>query len=563
MKLLTSILLLLSLSSIAYGQQEMGFLHSQLECKEQQIYAQRQLVISPIDNSKYLVGFFKDSTELNGTKLFTISHIPNELSRGIFIIKLDSLNNLVWFKKLAESDSLIYLTTQCDNSGNIICGISYRTTLRIDSLVIQNQGLNDFVILKILPSGNILFQKTVATTCHEIIYDMCIDSLNNIYFTGQYGIDTNNGTNNCPTYFDSLLLSGQISYIAKLDSNGNYIWVNSYSVETIQQISINNNALYCLGTSSFTNNEINGLFFDYNGLNYFSKCFVARLDTQGHGLWVKKFGSNDIQSAGIINKSIATHNNRVYITGLAASNSQNNFLFDGGPTLTGFNQVDYFIAAYDTSGTFQWNTISNSLGSEYLVDLLCDSVSNLVGIGKLNYTLRFPTDTLYSNGGDDVMVCSYDSSGNFRWAAQGGGWGADIGSGIAADTHGQLFIVGGTTSPLCLMGNDTLMPPANQSTLFFSALDSIVLHIPNAIPSISKAPIQLIASPNPVDQQLQLQGSETGTCYLYDALGRCLFQQRITAWPYYLKTAHYPNGIYLLQFQQHSSLLTQKISIQH
>ena len=563
MKELVTILLLFFYSTIAFGQQEMGFINSKQGCKEQQIYVQREIEISPVDNSKYLIGFFKDSTEFNGTHLYTLSHIPHELSRGLFVIKLDSMDNFVWFKKLAESDSLNSISIQCDFEGNIICGITYRSSLHVDGGVVANLGLTDCSLIKFNSTGNIIFRKTIATTCFETINDLCIDSSNNVYFTGNYGIDTNNGINNCPTNFDSTLLSGQISYIAKVNKYGNYEWVNSYGVEIIQHISINNNALYCLGETSFTSNEIKGLFFDYNNVNYFSKCFVAKLNTQGQGMWVKKFGSNDIQSAGILNKSIITHNNRVYFTGLAASNSQNVFLFDGGPTLTGFNQVDYFIAAYDTSGNFKWNTISNSIGSEYIVDLYSDSSSNLYGVGKLNYTLRFPTDTLYSNGGDDVMVCSYDSMGNFRWAAQGGGWGADIGNGIAADTHGKLFIVGGTTSSPCFMGNDTLSPPANQSTLFFSSLDSITLQVPDAMSNLSREQAHLITVPNPADQEVVLQCNVSGEIYVYDAMGRCLFQQKTTTSPITLQTNSYPNGIYILHFRNKSSYTTQKISIQH
>lgn len=546
--------------------QEMSFDTTILVGKERFIYEYRSISIDK-ENNKYVVGLFKDSTAVDTFHLTTILHNTNEVTKAIFMSKYDSTGRLLSSKKIVESDSCSSFSISMDNSNNLYVTLNFSGKVYFDNDSLFSHGSTDILILKYNSSGVLLFSKLIGGNNGEGLAkeSLAFDSQGGFYLTGSF-----NGTwtNNSPGYFlvignDTLFSSTLDIFIAKFDSNGNSLWAKSYGgsgFDVSHAICYDRESLFLIGELGTDN--FDGIPVNYHS-GYFSRCFLAKLDSNGNGKWVRKFGSNDIQSAGVLPKSITCSQNRVYFTGLAASNSQNVFLFDGGPTLTGFNQVDYFIAAYDTSGTFQWNTISNSLGSEYIVDLHCDSVSNLVGIGKLNYTLRFPTDTLYSSGGDDVMVCSYDSSGNFRWAAQGGGWGADIGNGIAADTHGQLFIVGGTTSPLCLMGNDTLMPPANQSTLFFSALDSIVLHIPNAIHSISKAPLQLIASPNPVDQQLQLQGNETGTCYLYDALGRCLFEQRIAAWPYYLNTAHYPNGIYLLQFQQHDSLLTQKISIQH
>jgi hypothetical protein len=240
----------------------------------------------------------------------------------------------------------------------------------------------------------------------------------------------------------------------------------------------------------------------------------------------------------------------------------------GGGTLIGLDQRDYFIACYDTSGNFVWNTISNSAGSEYLTELTTDSNSNVYGVGKMDYTLKFPSDTLYSYGGDDVLVCSYDSVGNFRWATNGGGSGADIGSGIALDNNQKLYIVGGTTSSGgCVMGNDTLYPQSGQSTLFFASLDSIDVLAPTKITNYELKKIHINTFPNPANNSITIECKNyvIDKVTITDITGKEISSYSLpkNSYQFSINTSTIQNGIYLLHVKNEHQQVTQKIIIQH
>jgi len=111
------------------------------------------------------------------------------------------------------------------------------------------------------------------------------------------------------------------------------------------------------------------------------------------------------------------------------------------------------------------------------------------------------------------------------------------------------------------MGNDTLSPPPNQSTLFFSSLDSITLQVPNAVSTLSREQAHLIAVPNPADQEVVLQCNVSGECTLTDVTGRCWYRGLINSSSLHLNTSHLPNGIYFLQHSTASAAI--KICVQH
>ncbi|MCK4719058.1 hypothetical protein KAU08_00290, partial [bacterium] len=47
-----------------------------------------------------------------------------------------------------------------------------------------------------------------------------------------------------------------------------------------------------------------------------------------------------------------------------------------------------------------------------------------------------------SNGGADVFLSKFDSSGNFEWALTWGGSGYDRGYGVAVDGSGKVYVTG-------------------------------------------------------------------------------------------------------------------------
>jgi hypothetical protein len=466
MRIFNCILLYFLCISNINAQNKFDFDTTILGGREQMIYRERYIHINNY-NDKYIIGSFKGSSSIQNTTIYTTSNLPTDLCRGIYMAKFNNNNEFVWLKKICESDTIVTMLSTMDRAGNILMALMYRTTLYKFNDTIQNTDhLGDIIIMKIDSAGNEIFNKSISGPCFETINSIITDDNNNVFFTGQ--LDQN--LNNCPTDFDGVpVLNDTLVYLAKMDSNGMYLWIKKYNVGVIDRIYTYDDNIYCHGRCTLTNNDIGGIGFSYPG-NYDSKCFIAKLDQSGSCVWVRGFGNFYNGALGFVTPmSINVVKNRLYFTGSGNNQIQNVFLFEGGSTLNGIGiGNESFMACYDTSGNFKWNSLLGNQNIEYISETITDSNANVIGVGNIG-----------SNGITDAGVCSFDSSGNFLWVIAGGGNSTDVGSRIASDSYGKIFIVGGTTSSGgCYMGNDTLYPPANQSTMFFASLDSIVKQWP-------------------------------------------------------------------------------------
>jgi hypothetical protein len=115
------------------------------------------------------------------------------------------------------------------------------------------------------------------------------------------------------------------------------------------------------------------------------------------------------------------------------------------------------------------------------------------------------------------------------------------------------------------MGNDTLYPPANQSTLFYASLDSIASNqYPSAITNIEKDAL-FMAYPNPAQNEISIDFAkgEKGVLQLYNAIGQTLQTITINTQHAKLNTSTYRNGLYFISFKNEGTSITKKIIVQH
>ena len=76
-----------------------------------------------------------------------------------------------------------------------------------------------------------------------------------------------------------------------------------------------------------------------------------------------------------------------------------------------------------------------------------DAAGNIYVTGKFVKTADFnpdggTTNNLTSNGGGDIFVAKYNSSGDYQWAFNIGGTGYDYGYGIAVDASSNVYVTG-------------------------------------------------------------------------------------------------------------------------
>ena len=568
------------------SQKKFDFDKTILVGKESEVYSERQIIIDE-DNNKYLVSFFKGQIDILNFTLSTSINVTNNLSldsKGLFVVKYDKNDSLLWAKKIAESETLLYYYADCDNSGNLYFSFQYKNSILLENDTITCLDDGDICLIKYSPNGIKKFIKVFGNNGNETITGFDFDNANNIIVTGSFGLDT---AINYPLTLDNYTIySDKFGiFIATLDTLGTTVWAKSFDgngYEGSTNLKYYDNSIYLMGYVYNSNViDIGGISITFPA-NFDSKCFISKLDIAGNPVWIKKFGNqyNNNGLGYIIPKSLAVAGNRVCITSIGIDQIQLVFLFEGAPNLAGgTSDFDYFIAAYDTSGNFKWNTIARSPYTETLNQLSADSLGNVYGIGNMVFSSYFPNDTLYTNGSDDVLLCSYDSSGNFRWATHGGGVSTDIGSSIALDNNGKIFIVGGTTSSGgCMMGNDTLYPPANQSTMFFASLDSIDATWPLQNTVQFHESFQIEVYPNPAYKYLYVDMKQVETqtknehtlIKMQNALGQIVYITQVAEkhsnTPNSLHTidiSSYPNGIYFFSLISDQQAISKKIIIQH
>jgi len=210
----------------------------------------------------YLTGRFENSVDFDPGS--GVSSLTSLGGTDIFIVKLDSAGNLLWVKSEGglSSDHGQYINT--DKLGNIYITGRFQGTADFDpntgTIYKNSNGSDDMFIQKLDQNGSLIWIKTIGGALSDWIGHACIDTFGNVYLAGAF-MDT---VDFDPGISISNIISkgGRDIFIQKLDSNGNFIWVNSFGSldDDLGSIALDDNAnIYSTGTYRDT------VDFDPNG----------------------------------------------------------------------------------------------------------------------------------------------------------------------------------------------------------------------------------------------------------------------------------------------------------
>jgi hypothetical protein len=227
---------------------------------------------------------------------------------------------------------LFDINLKLDNNNNFIINYSYLSNIHIYNDTLNTIVGNCLNILKYDSNFNLIFKKQISGSGNEGIGNngVAIDEFDNIYLTVNFGIQ---GVTNYQYVIgnDTLLSNSGDALIVKIDAMGNKKKATKYGglgVDGFSNMVYNNGHLYMIGVTNVYSTILNNLNLNFP-VNYISRNYIAKLDTNGYCIWARKFGAND-QIANLNPTSLSVKNNRIYITGHAFSNNQNTFLFEGG-----------------------------------------------------------------------------------------------------------------------------------------------------------------------------------------------------------------------------------------
>lgn len=319
---------------------------------------------------------------------------------------------------------------------------------------------------------------------NEHIDHILVCSNNDVIILGTFSdsISFGNGLQNkdtivCENDFEDV-------FIAKFNSDGEFLWVTSiahgpenFDWWIFPSVDQNDNLLIC---GTFINeiiigkdqpNEISLNSPKTNSLD----IFLTKILSDGQVDWAIQAGDEQQEQVWDTATDIE---GSIYTTGRFWGDST---CFPGGMNddiiLYGNeNAYSLFIVKYDKNGDLHW---ANSIRSDY--DLISYSIavskSGKVMIGGYytdNMVLETETivDTiLFVNGGSDIFIAIYDSSGNYLRAISEGGINYDVVQDLTFDSNENIIVTGSFQGTVIMGSTDTLI----SDNSIFDDFDDIFL----------------------------------------------------------------------------------------
>jgi hypothetical protein len=260
-------------------------------------------------------------------------------------------------------------------------------------------------------------------------YSIAVDSDGNSYVAGSFTGTATFGV----TEFTSN--GGTDIFVAKLDSNGNWLWASQAGGSSSEQA-------YGIAVTPSGTIYITGAFagtISFEGLpsrtsNGNSDVLVAKLDSNGNWLWASQAGGSDEDRGSDIDLD---SEGNCYVTGHFSSTA------DFSVTdLSSRGNYDIFVAKLGTSGSWLWARKAGSTGEDKGHGIAVSPAGTCYLSGYFSGSATFGETNLASSGSDDIFIAKINSSGSWQWAHQAGGSIRDRGESISIDSIENCFVTG-------------------------------------------------------------------------------------------------------------------------
>lgn len=304
-----------------------------------------------------------------------------------------------------------------------------------------------------------------GTSNEDQCYAIATDSQGNVYYAGT--TRGSNGVFACGAV-DVGATTGAV--VVKYSEQGACLWLRTITVPSFDArayaIAIDaQDRIYVTGSYRGTATFSDSLSLASFGSN--SDIFLARYDTAGTCLWARRAGGNywPDEARGIA----LSDDGGIFIAGKSGGDPirvHDQQLANPGE----HNQV--FLARFDSTGTVQWAHISTGTGDTKSCRGISINGDRLFVTGQVNYTTAtydgLPLTNTSATGNLYVMACDLD--GNGLWSRAYSGLSNVEGMGIAADSLGNLFVVGRLWGSLHLP-DDTLASVSSDDDILLLGLD--------------------------------------------------------------------------------------------
>jgi hypothetical protein len=341
-----------------------------------------------------------------------------------------------------------------DSQGNIYSLSRFYGTVDFDPgdgvVNITGTGIASISIQKFNNLGELLWVEVLLAENEIQGHRIACDESSNIYISGLF-----NGTTDFDpsfqTHFETAT-GDTDAYILKLNSEGDFQWVNTYNGESfkfITSLAVSSQgdllvAGYFFGTVDFDPGAGEENFVSQGGTD----VFIQKIESNGNLGWNRQISSLDnVDATGI---TLDTEDNIYLIGGFEGTTD-----FDPGigiQEVNSTNNFSQFFLKLDNNGSFQW--IKSLESSSYLSyeDIASDSEDNIVLEGTFSGTCDFDpsfVNNSVSSSDNSVFIQRFNNGGELQSIyTLGVNQGSILGGDMSINSQGGVLISGAISSSM-------------------------------------------------------------------------------------------------------------------
>ena len=340
----------------------------------------------------------------------------------LFIAKYDSLGNYIWHIAVGSSGTDIVRDIAVDNQGDVYIIGRTGGTMDIDPdtpvVWLRNVRSPDAFIAKFDSTGDYKWAHTLGGQGDDQGHGIDLDADGNVYVVGynSMAVDFDPGVG---TAILTPPNRNWDSYLASYDPQGNYRWVRPISGKGSDYIK----SVYCddKGKLYITGSFTDSLRFDTTKTVYHDAlgnldAITAAYDTAGNFIWSKQFGS----ASSALGEEIVGFKEHIYLSGVFYDSMYLDVPNNLNLLKTKQHAREHYLMKMDLMGNVIWT--KSIIGNNHF-----EGASGIaVNENGLFATGQFYARSDFDYGSDsafidvqkanDLFLCAYDTSGNFKWA---------------------------------------------------------------------------------------------------------------------------------------------------
>jgi hypothetical protein len=351
----------------------------------------------------------------------------------------------LWSKPLGGSGGDIGWSVATDAQGNIYVGGGYSGTMTLGGQSHTSNGTMDAFIASFDAAGQHRWSRTFGGDGNsDSVYAVTVGPQGHIYLTGHFNGTASPGGKPLTSlaFSDIFVVSYTASGVPRWSLSG-----GGSGFESGTGITAVKDKVYITGTFSGSVDlgcgKINS--------NGYSDAFVASYGSAG-GACKKSIALGSSESDQ--GRDVATDAlGNVYVGGAMGGD----LTLDSKPYKTK-GASDLFLVALDGALGLRWFKLLGSPGNDLALAVATDSKHNVYLGGSVSGAVDLGGSTDLHNGGADIVLVSFSTSGAFRWVHLYGGPSTDAAYDLCLDAQDNLYVTGQISGAVKLGGG--LVKPA-------------------------------------------------------------------------------------------------------